>query len=143
MIERVINLHHDSGVVISVSDNFKKEILPVAQALNDLGFKIFATVGTAKFLAEHDIYAMAVNKLVEKRNGDIVYLAKKGIIELIINTPTKGRQSSRDGFKIRRTAVDLGISCLTSVDTAMALCQALKLNKTEKDLKPFALQELK
>ncbi len=62
---------------------------------------------------------------------------------MIINTPTKGRQSSRDGFKIRRTAVDLGISCLTSVDTAMALCQALKLNKTEKDLKPFALQELK
>ena len=143
MIASGINLHHDSGVVISVSDNFKKEILPVAQALNDLGFKIFATVGTAKFLAEHDIYAMAVNKLVEKRNGDIVYLAKKGIIELIINTPTKGRQSSRDGFKIRRTAVDLGISCLTSVDTAMALCQALKLNKTEKDLKPFALQELK
>ncbi|MDE6967874.1 MAG: ATP-grasp domain-containing protein, partial [Clostridia bacterium] len=143
LIASGINLHHDSGVVISVSDNFKKEILPVAQALNDLGFKIFATVGTAKFLAEHDVYAMAVNKLVEKRNGDIVYLAKKGIIELIINTPTKGRQSSRDGFKIRRTAVELGISCLTSVDTAMALCQALKLNKTEKDLKPFALQDLK
>ena len=143
LIASGINLHHDSGVVISVSDNFKKEILPVAKTLSDLGFKIFATVGTAKFLAEHDIYAMAVNKLVEKRNGDIVYLAKKGIIEMIINTPTKGRQSSRDGFKIRRTAVELGISCLTSVDTAMALCQALKLNKTEKDLKPFALQDLK
>ena len=54
-------------------------------------------------MPEHDIYAMAVNKLVEKRNGDIVYLAKKGIIEMIINTPTKGRQSSRDGFKIRRS----------------------------------------
>lgn len=137
-----IKLNQGSGVVISVSDNFKEEVLPIAKELNDLGFKVFATVGTAKFLADHDVYAMAVNKLVEKRNGDIVYLAKRGIIELIINTPTKGRQSSRDGFKIRRTAVELGIPCLTSIDTASALCQALKTNKTEKDLKPFALQDL-
>lgn len=143
LIASGINLHHDSGVVISVSDNYKEEIIPVAKALSDLGFKIFATVGTAKYLADHDIYALAVNKLVEKRNGDIVYLAKKGIIELIINTPTKGRQSSRDGFKIRRTAVELGIPCLTSVDTANALCQALSINKTEKELKPIALQDLK
>lgn len=143
LIASGINLHKDSGVVISVSNQYKSEIVPVAKALSDLGFKIFATVGTAQYLAEHDVYAMAVNKLVEKRNGDIVYLAKKGIIELIINTPTKGRQSSRDGFKIRRTAVELGIPCLTSIDTANALCQALQINKTEKELKPIALQDLK
>ncbi len=143
LIASGINLTEGSGVVISVSDNFKSEIIPIAKTLNDLGFKVFATVGTAKFLADNDVYAMAVNKLVEKRNGDIVYLAKKGIIELIINTPTKGRQSSRDGFKIRRTAVELGIPCLTSVDTAGALCEALKLNMTAKELTPFALQDLK
>lgn len=143
LIASGIKLSRGCGVVISVSDNFKKEILVVAKKLNEMGFKIFATVGTAKFLAENDIYALAINKLVEKRNGDIVYLAKKGAIELIINTPTKGRQSSRDGFKIRRTAVELGIPCLTSVDTAAALCEALNINKTEKDLKPIALQDIK
>lgn len=142
LIASGININRGSGVVISVSDNFKSEIVDVARNLSDMGFKVFATVGTAKFLAENDVYAMAVNKLVERRNGDIVYLARKGVIELIINTPTKGRQSSRDGFKIRRTAVEHGITCLTSVDTAAALCQALKLNKSEKDLKPFVLQEL-
>lgn len=142
LIASGINLQRNAGVVISASDNFKSEILGIAKSLNDMGFKIFATVGTAKFLADNDIYAMAVNKLVEKRNGDIVYLAKRGIIGLIINTPTKGRQSSRDGFKIRRTAVDMGIPCLTSVDTAAALCQALELNMTEKDLKPIALQDV-
>lgn len=142
LIASGINLVRNTGVVISASDNFKSEILGIARSLNDMGFKIFATVGTAKFLADNDIYAMAVNKLVEKKNGDIVYLAKRGIIGLIINTPTKGRQSSRDGFKIRRIAVDMGIPCLTSVDTAAALCQALELNMTEKDLKPIALQDV-
>lgn len=143
LIASGIKLRQGGGVVISVSDAFKNEIVKTAKQLSELGYKIFATVGTAKFLAEHDVYALAINKLVEKRNGDIVYLARTGAIDLIINTPTKGRQSSRDGFKIRRTAVELGITCLTSVDTAAALCEALKLNKTEKDLKPIALQDVK
>lgn len=142
LIASGIKLNRGSGVVISVSDNFKSEVVDIARNLSDMGFKIFATVGTAKFLADNDIYAMVINKVVEKRNGDIVYLAKKGAIELIINTPTKGRSSNRDGFKIRRTAVELGISCLTSVDTAKALCEALKINKTEKDLIPVSLQSL-
>ena len=137
-----IKLAKGTGVVISVSDNFKEEIIETARQLDEMGYKIFATVGTAKFLVEHDIYAIAVNKLIEKRNGDIVYLAKKGVIGLIINTPTKGRQSSRDGFKIRRTAVEMGIPCVTSIDTANALCKAIKLNRTEKDLTPIALQEI-
>lgn len=143
LIASGIKINPGGGVVISASDIYKNEILDIAQKLTDMGYKIFATVGTAKFLAEHDIYAMAINKLVEKRNGDIVYLARKGVVELIINTPTKGRQSSRDGFKIRRTAVELGIPCLTSVDTARALCEALHLSKNEAELKPVALQDLK
>ncbi len=137
-----IKLHHGCGVVISVSDNFKPEILETARKFDEMGYKIFATYKTAKFLLENDIYAIAVNKIVEKRNGDIVYLARKGVVELIINTPTKGRQSSRDGFKIRRTAVELGIPCLTSVDTANALCEALEYNKDIKSTKPIALQDL-
>ena len=137
-----IKLHQGCGVVISVSDNFKPEILETARKFDEMGYKIFATYKTAKFLLENDIYAIAVNKIVEKRNGDIVYLARKGVVELIINTPTKGRQSSRDGFKIRRTAVELGIPCLTSVDTANALCEALEYNKDIKSTKPIALQDL-
>lgn len=137
-----IKLHNGCGVVISVSDNFKNEILETAKKFDEMGYKIFATYGTAKYLLDHDIYTIAVNKIVEKRNGDIVYLARKGVIELIINTPTKGRQSSRDGFKIRRTAVEIGIPCLTSVDTARALCEALEYNKDIKSTKPIALQDL-
>lgn len=142
LIASNIKLEKGCGVVLSVSDNFKKEIIDIARHLDEMGFKIFATVGTAKFLIEHDIYAIAVNKLIEKKNGDIVYLVKKGAVGLVINTPTKGRQSSRDGFKIRRAAVEMGIPCITSIDTANALCKALKINKTEKDLTPIALQEL-
>ncbi|MEG1508819.1 MAG: carbamoyl-phosphate synthase large subunit [Clostridia bacterium] len=142
LIASGIHIESGCGVVISVSDNFKNEIVEVARSIDELGYKIFATVGTAKTLIDNDIYAIVVNKLVEKRNGDIVYLAKKGILGLIINTPTKGRQSSRDGFKIRRIAIEMGIPCITSIDTANALCKALKLNKTEKDLRPIALQDL-
>lgn len=136
------NVKEGVGVVLSVSDNFKKELLEIAIQLDKMGYKIFATTGTAQYLADNDIYAMVVNKVVDNKNGDIIYLSKKGIIGLIINTPTKGRQSSRDGFKIRRAAVELGIPCITSIDTAKALCLALNLHQSEKDLTPISLQEL-
>ncbi|MDR3217349.1 MAG: carbamoyl-phosphate synthase large subunit [Clostridiaceae bacterium] len=137
-----IKIGRGAGVLLSVSESFKPEILESARELDSMGFKIFATEGTSKFLRENSIHSIAVSKLDQRNNGDITYLLKKGSIELVVNTPTKGRGSSRDGFKIRRAAVEAGVPCLTSVDTANALCKALLLNKSEKDLKPLSINDL-
>ncbi|MDR2634706.1 MAG: carbamoyl-phosphate synthase large subunit [Clostridiales bacterium] len=142
LIASGIKIKRGSGVLLSVSESFKPEILDSAREFDSMGFKIFATEGTSKFLAENGIHSIAVSKLDQRNNGDITYLLKKGIIELVVNTPTKGRGPSRDGFKIRRAAVEAGIPCLTSVDTANALCKALLLNKSEKDLKPISLNDI-
>jgi len=73
---------------------------------------------------------------------NIESLIASGEVCLVINTPTKGRESARDGFKMRRLATESGIPCLTAPDTAAALAEALKLRKTDKDLEVVSLDEV-
>lgn len=142
LIASGINVGKNSGVVVSVSDVFKNEVVEIVKQLKDMDYTVYATKGTAKALSEHGIDTVLVGKLADENKMDIVDIIKQGLVSLVINTPTKGRESGRDGFKIRRTAVEHGLPCLTSIDTAKALVGALKLNKTEKELKPIALQEI-
>ena len=112
-------------VIISISDNYKEEFIPIAENLKELGFEFFATEGTGKFLDEKGIESKKVGKIGE---GGICLLdlIDNGEIDLVVNIPTKGRNSRTDGFQIRRRAVEKRVCCLTSLDTLMAIIDIIK-----------------
>ena len=105
-----------------------------------MGCKLYASVGTAQALEKDGTYAEVVGKLTQC--DDINRLIRSGSVKIIINTPTKGRDSRSDGFKIRRMAVEQGATCFTSLDTAAAFVRALKLGKTDKELSLCSLKEV-
>lgn len=111
-------------VLATVSDKDKVEALPILQGFSDLGFRIAATEGTAKFLRANGIPVRVVNKLAQG-TPNLADDIRDGKIQLVINTLTKGLKPERDGFRIRRTAVEHGVPCLTSLDTARGLHEVL------------------
>ncbi|TJY17145.1 carbamoyl-phosphate synthase large subunit [Staphylococcus chromogenes] len=111
-------------VLITVSDKDKQEMVKIAQRLNQIGYKFIATAGTAKVLAEHDIKVETVGKIGGE--DDLLHKIQEGDVQIVINTMTKGKTIERDGFQIRRTSVENGIPCLTSLDTANALTNVIE-----------------
>ncbi len=121
------------GVLITVRDNDKQEIIPVAEAFSKLGYTIYATAGTALTLNNNMIAANTVRKLHDPE-PNIMNLLESGKIDYVISTSTKGRIPELDSVKMRRKAVELSIPCLTSLDTANALITCLKMEKSMKDI---------
>ena len=110
----------DKGnVIITVKDSDKPEVLPIAQGLYDLGWTVYATAGTSEFLNANGIPTIRLHKIGEAK-PDILDRILSGKIHLVINTPSKSVAHHRDGYRIRRNAVEAGIPCLTSLDTANA-----------------------
>ncbi len=105
-------------VLITVADKDKQEVIGLALALARLGMEIVATRGTAAVLLDHGIRPQVVPKLNEA--SDILDIVKRGSVDMVINTFTKGKQPQRDGFQIRSAAVENGVLCFTSLDTAKA-----------------------
>ncbi len=128
-----VNVARNGNILITVRDKDKEEMLPIAKKFKDKGFIIYSTIGTAKFLKEHNIETIVVEKIWEGKDS-ILELIQSGKINFVINTPTKGKQANRDGFKIRRLAVECKIPCFTSLDTANALYKAIDDEVEEKDL---------
>lgn len=114
------------GVFITVRNSDKCEIGDVAKKYADLGFKIYATEGTANYLHEYGINAISVKKIHEDKRDNTLTLIESGKIQYVISTSAKGRQPERDSVKIRRKTVERNIPCLTSIDTANALADCLK-----------------
>ena len=129
------------SVLITVRDKDKEEMLPIARKFKSLGFEIYATSGTAKFLKNNFIDTKVVEKIWEGKDS-IIDLIQSGKINFVINTPTEGKQSSRDGFKIRRLSVECKIPCFTSLDTVNALYNAISNGLTEKDLTPIDITKI-
>ncbi|HZK18894.1 MAG TPA: carbamoyl-phosphate synthase large subunit, partial [Clostridia bacterium] len=127
-------------VLVTVADKDKKEALPIIKGLADLGYEILATSGTAGELDAEGISVTKVNKIGEG-SPHIVDLIRESKVHLVINTLTKGKMPQRDGFKIRRAAVEYGIPCLTSLDTASALVNVLSSFKEEENLELIPLQD--
>lgn len=113
------------SLVVTIADKDKDESLGVIRGFYDIGFKILATAGTAKFLEDHDIHVTTLQKL-EEGSPNILDVIKSGEADYIFNTLTKGKAPTRDGFQIRRVAVERGIVCLTSIDTAEALLRVIE-----------------
>ena len=114
------------GVLITVRDSDKHEMVDIARQYSELGFTLYATSGTARFLQQAGLQAIPVNKIHEAEQDNIQTLLASGKINYIISTSSKGRLPSRDSVKMRRQAVETAIPCLTSLDTANALANSLK-----------------
>lgn len=128
-------------VLASISDVYKEEFLPIARDLHGLEFTLLGTSGTSYFLNANGIPCSRVNKL-EEGKPNIIDLVTNGEVELIINTPTRGKDSRRDGFRIRRKAVENSVTCLTSIDTVRAMVDIMKNRTRLQDIKIFHLGEL-
>ena len=127
------NVSKSGNILITVRDKDKAEMLPIAKKFYMKGFGIYATSGTAKFLEDSGLHVTKLEKLWEGQNS-IIDLIENGKINFVINTPTKGKQENRDGFKIRRMAAECKIPCFTSLDTANALYNAIEDENKEDDL---------
>ena len=136
-----INIPRKGSVLITVRDKDKEEMLPLAKKLYNKGFEIYATKGTAMLLRNNGIEAKVVEKIWEGAES-IPNLLQLGKINFIINTPTRGKESNRDGFKIRRLAAESKIPCFTSLDTANALYNAIEDTKTEEELDIVDITEI-
>lgn len=115
-----------SGAIIAtIADKDKEEAVKLLQGFYKLGYKIIATGGTAVALQEAGIHVQTVNKLSEGL-PNILDLIRNGEAHFVINTLTKGKEPERDGFRIRREAVENGVVCMTSLDTVSALLTMLE-----------------
>ncbi|OEL08593.1 carbamoyl-phosphate synthase large subunit [Staphylococcus equorum] len=115
----------DHGTVLmTVSDKDKEEVVSIAHRLNEVGYKILATEGTANKLAEHNIPTEIVGKI--GKENDLLTRIQQSEVQIVVNTMTKGKEFERDGFQIRRTSVENGVPCLTSLDTADALTSVIE-----------------
>ncbi|MCI5585493.1 MAG: carbamoyl-phosphate synthase large subunit [Lachnospiraceae bacterium] len=112
------------GIFITVRDSDKNEAGPLAEKFARLGFKLYATEGTAKVLREYGLSVTLVHKIHESKQNTLVLL-ESGKVNYIISTSAKGRLPARDSVKVRRKSVELGIPCLTSLDTASNLADIL------------------
>ena len=120
-----INLPKHKKMIMTVKDTEKPEAVEVARRFAALGYEIYATRSTAKVLNENGVEAIAVRK-VNQEAPNIIDLILGGEIDLVIDIPTQGRDKSRDGFLIRRNAIENGVTCLTSLDTANALLTSIE-----------------
>lgn len=125
------NMQKKGGVIITVRDTDKDEVVDIAKKFANLGFSLYATKGNAITLSDKGLTVTPVNKIHEDNDNNIINLLESRKINYIISTSAKGRNPARDSVKMRRKASLLGIPCLTSLDTANALAQSLKSRYNE------------
>ena len=119
-------------MILTVKDADKPEAVGVAKRFEKLGYKIYATRSTAKYLQEHGVNALRVNK-ISQESPNVMDLILGHKIDLVIDTPTQGNgDKTRDGFLIRRNAIETGVYCITAMDTANALAHALETASDKK-----------
>ncbi len=136
-----ITLPKHRQMIITVKDADKPEAVAVAKRFAALGYKIYATRSTAKYLQKHGVDALRVNKITQE-SPNVMDLILGHKIDLVIDTPTQGNgDKTRDGFLIRRNAIETGVYCITAMDTANAL--ALSLETAMQQLTPIDIAKVK
>lgn len=126
-------MYDKGGVLISVKDGDKNDVIEIASRFEALGFEIYATSGTASILNRNMIAANHVYRISEGE-PNVISLLESGKINYVISTSETGRKPSRDSVKMRRKAVERSIACLTSIDTANALLECLEMHKSVNDV---------
>ncbi len=135
-----IDLPKHKQMIITVKDADKGEAIEIGRRFEKLGYKIYATRSTAKALNDAGVKARKVNK-INQESPTVMDLILGHRIDLVIDTPTQGRDKSRDGFLIRRTSIETGVNCITALDTAKALATSLE-NKNDNPLTLVNIAEI-
>ena len=129
-----------SRIIVTVKDEDKAEMVGIARGFEEMGVEIYATSGTCDALTEAGIQCKRVNR-VSQAHPNILDMIQSGTVDLIINTPTKGRKQDSDGFKIRRSAVEHSVACVTAIDTARAVLTVREQSRSE-DLTPIDITKI-
>jgi carbamoyl-phosphate synthase large subunit len=125
MLASGVDVPERGSIIVTIADPDKEEALPLVRAFHELGFAIYATHGTARFLNERGVPATRVNKLQE--GGEtLVDIIRAGRAHLLVNTISANKRTEREAAQLRRAAVENGLPCLTSLDTAQALLTSLQ-----------------
>ncbi len=135
-----VNLPKHKKMILTVNDESKQEVVSVGKRFEDLGYTVYATRGTAIYLKEHGVDAIQINKL-EQDSPNLMDLIYSHEIDLVIDIPAQGFEKSNDGFLIRRYAIETGVNCLTSLDTANALLTSLE-NSELRTLTPIDIAKI-
>ncbi len=126
-----VKLPKHRQMIMTVCDKDKPESVKVAKRFAALGYKIYATRSTAKYLQDNGVDALRVNKITQE-SPNVMDLILGHRIDLVIDTPTEGHgDKTRDGFLIRRNAIETGVYCITAIDTANALARSLEASLDE------------
>ena len=125
-----VDLPKHKKMIITVKDSDKLDAVSVGKRFAALGYEIYATRSTCKYLQSSGVPAKRINK-IEESHPNLLDLILGHQIDLIIDTPSQGIEKSKDGFVIRRHAVETGVTCLTSIDTANALLTSLESARRE------------
>ncbi len=120
-----VNLPKHKKMILTVNDESKEEAVDIGRRFEALGYTIYATRGTASYLQENGVHALKINKL-EQEAPNLMDLIYSHEIDLVIDIPSQGYERSKDGFLIRRYAIETGVNCLTALDTANALLTSLE-----------------
>jgi carbamoyl-phosphate synthase large subunit len=120
-----VNLPKHKKMIMTVKNSDKEEAVEIGRRLIALGYVIYATTGTASMLNENGVDAVSINK-IQEANPTILDLILSHEIDMVINTPTQGRDKTTDGFLIRRLSIETGVTCFTSLDTASALLTSME-----------------
>ena len=120
---RKVPLH--GSILFTIDDTNKAQAAKLAKRFYDIGFKIWATRGTSKYFNAHNI-PTKIGYKIEEETENLISLIQKGKVQYVVNTTTKGKQSINDGFLIRRTSVENGVPCLTSIDTVEAILKVIE-----------------
>ena len=136
-----INLPKYKQMIITVKDADKGEIIDIARRYEALGYTIYATLSTAETLNQNGVHARRVNK-ISQESPTVMDLILGHKIDLVIDTPTQGRDKTRDGFLIRRTAIETGVNVITALDTARALVSSLETACKEDNLQLVDIAKL-
>ncbi|MCL2036147.1 MAG: carbamoyl-phosphate synthase large subunit [Oscillospiraceae bacterium] len=127
-------MHREGGVLFTVRNSDKPEVVAIAERFDKLGFNLYATSGTCSKLNREWIATNFAFKVSESQEPNVMSLLESGKIQYVISTSETGRKPALDSVKIRRKSVERGIACLTSLDTASALLSCLEMNRTIDDL---------
>ena len=124
----------DKGnILMTVADRDKEEAARLAKGFIDLGYHIMATGGTGRYFTEHGVDCTIVNKISEG-NPNCADFIREGKVDLMLNTLTYGKKPEREGFQLRRLAVEMGVPCLTSLDTAREVLHVVASRATAGDV---------
>lgn len=121
LIASGIKIPLEGNILITVADKDKERTVEMAKRFSEIGYGIYSTSGTARYLKERGINVIEAAKVSDQGENNVLDIIRKGNVNYVINTMSEGRSVNQDGFLIRRVAAENNISCFTSLDTAQAI----------------------